>query len=73
MCSVNYTVTVFKISNTAVLPIVNFHFVIVTRPAVSLRPCVCLLDVFIPLIIHYFPTFVTWFGGEKDLKNSQNV
>jgi len=70
VCAVNYTVTVFKSSNTAILRFVNFHFVVVTRPAVLLRPCVCLQVVFIPLIIHYFPTFVTWFGGEMHLKNS---
>jgi hypothetical protein len=35
VCAVNYTVTFFKSSNIAKLPIVNFHFVIVTRPTVS--------------------------------------
>lgn len=37
MCVLYYTFTLFKSSNTAMLPILNFHFVIVTRPAVSLK------------------------------------
>jgi hypothetical protein len=59
MCAVNYTVIVFKHCNIA-------------HSEFSFCDCACLQDVFIPLIIHYFP-FVTWFGGEMHLKYSQNV
>jgi len=65
VCAVNYTATVFKSSNTAILPVLNFHFVIVTSPAVSLKTLCMFARCFHNLNYTLFSNihYLVWWGN----------
>jgi hypothetical protein len=67
--AVNYTFPLFNdmSQHIAIFPIVNFHFTIVTRTPISVKTFFMFTRCFIPLVIHYFQTFITYLGEEMHL------